>query len=452
MAASANTDVKDHLLHFLKSNGFIIQGVDKDDRVITHTKMDGGKYSIPPEAMPEFYRAYGMNLLNKKTLCYIEKNTPVFVLHFDIDFHSLFDEARTMAFCTVLCDAVNEYFTTPKTAIVCAILDEAGERKGPGLHILFPRAFVDTEAACAVWAGVVARCEEKLPWGTEVWGTTIDVAVLREKGSLRMVGSDKSERCPKCLNGHEKKCCEYCEGKGNILLGKVYWPWRMLPENDKTKEELQNMRANQGHAAHRCTIQSTRDKCSDDFYLPEGAPTPFKRKTKRSSDFVRGDENARFPRKGNPERIMLATEQLDALTQAIRNYDANFSQLVIRDVARCTGRDRRCWIRVRGFNDRFCLNKCALHSSNQIYFELSTGGLCQRCFSTKADVRDGGYKCSEFQGPLRQVPPGVAAVLGTFEEPTLPPPTAAAAKRRKANSSELVCYGGYYQVTPDASF
>jgi hypothetical protein len=173
----------------------------------------------------------------------------------------------------------------------------------------------------------------------------------------------------------------------------------------------------------------------------------------RKGEFYRADENSRLPKKSDSMTLTLNAEQLEALTQTIRSYDPNYGQLVVRDVVRAQG---CCWARVRGFNDRFCLNKCALHTSNQIYFELTGRGIRQRCYSHKAEVRVCGFKCSDFKGPLKLMPAALVALLGDGEAST--PVRSAeeqsrakrpAAKRHKPNSSELVCYGGYHQITPD---
>jgi hypothetical protein len=438
-------------MHYFNSHGFTVKRGDKQKREPTHLSMSGGSYCVPPDALDGLHAAYGQDLLCNRTHFLVEKNTPIFALHFDVDFHSLLDEGLTQAFLEVLHAAVNEYFAKSKKAIVCAILDKEGRRIGPGLHILFPTAFVDSETACIIWAGVVARCEEKLPWGTEVWGTTVDVAVLREKGSLRMVGSDKWGKCDHCSNdAHARTCCAYCDGKGGVALGKIYWPWRMLPDTEGTRQELEDMRLNPAHAARRCSIQTRHEKCSEDFQRPEGAPLPF---VQRKGEFYRADENSRLPKKGDSMTLTPNAEQLEALTQTIRSYDPNYGQLVIRDVIRAQG---CCWARVRGFNDRFCLNKCGLHTSNQIYFELTGRGIRQRCYSSKAEVRACGFKCSDFKGPLKLMPAALVALLGDGE--ALTPVRSAeeqgrvrrpAAKRHKPNSSELVCYGGYHQITPD---
>jgi len=438
-------------MHFLKDRECIVKKGDL--RAITHTRMDGGgggKFHVCPEALSEFFAAYGMELHNERPLFYIEKNTPVFVLHFDIDFSSLMDEERTSAFCATLHAAVNEYFHRPKKAIVCAIIDAEGRRKGPGLHIIFPKAFVSTGMACAIWAGVVARCEEKLPWGADTWAKTVDVAVLAEKGSLRMVGSDKCETCSDCRGGPDCKYCANCGQAGKVACGKVYWPWRMIPDDAETRQELDDMHSNRAHAARACSIQSSRDKPSEDFAVPPGAPLPSKYAATKGC-MIRAGNDGIPPQGRNSEAVSLGHDVLAALTQSLREYDPHFDQLVIRDVMRCSGRMPRCFIRVRGFNDRFCLNKASEHTSNQIYFVLSAKGLSQRCYSPKLETREGGCHCKNFEGPVKTVPDAImAALLDSSDGPQEAAPARAPNKRQKRDGTGLVCHGGFYHISPDA--
>jgi hypothetical protein len=427
-----------------------------DTRPVTHTRLNGGKFHVPPEATEEFYAAYGMDLHHRRPLFYTEMNTPVFAMHFDIDFPDLMEEAPTLEFCQVVHGAVAQYFKRPLTMIVCAILDDDGlQRKGPGLHLIFPKAMVDTPRACAIWAGVVARCEEHLRWGRETWATVIDVGVLREKGSLRMIGSDKCEVCPSCRNGSDKKFCPQCNQSGHMARGKIYWPWKILPETPETLQQLADMNSNKAHAVRVCSVRTNRDAVSEDFEVPPGAPLPSKVVARRGGEVqMLRTFNDRITSKAaefrNLETKVLPEDLLELLSESIRCYDPHYSQLVIRDVKASSV---HCVVRVHGFHDRYCLNKGSEHTSNQIYFSLTSKGLCQRCWSKKAVERCGGCACQDFRGPMRVVHSRVMqAVFERSDEPLLQitdGQTQAPKKPRKDSATGLVCYGSSYHVYPD---
>lgn len=449
MVPAGTLAAPDSLMQFFRTRNCIIK--QGEERKITHMRMDGGyggKFHIPPEALTEFYTAYGTELYNERPLFYIEKNTPIFMMHFDVDFPSLMEEDRTVAFCETLHAAVAEYFQTPRKAVVCAILDVTGARKGAGLHILFPKTYVNEEMACAVWAGVVARCEEKLPWGRDTWEKVVDVAVLAEKGSLRMVGSDKCVDCPSCHNNLEqKKFCPHCNQRGKISCNKIYWPWKTFPNTPLNQQELDDMRLNKAHAARYCSIQSARDKPSEDFAIPVGAPLA---KLVAKCRLTRVGNNAMPMQAPCSEALSLRSEILEALTQSIRNYDSHFGQLLIRDVVKLSSKPPRCWIRVRGYHDRYCLNKGCEHASNQIYFVLTTKGLSQRCYSKKLELRDSGRYCKDFEGPPKPVPDEViTTLLDTPQERRAISPARASKKRPRTEGVALVCYGGFYHISPD---
>lgn len=447
MVPAGGEAAPDSLLQFVITNNCIIK--KGDDRTVTHTRMDGGKFHIPPEALAGFYAAYGAELYNERLLYYIEKNTPIFMMHFDIDFPSLMEEDRTEAFCETLHAAAAEYFQRPRSAVVCAILDATGARRGVGLHILFPDTWVDAAMACAVWAGVVARCEEKLPWGRDTWAKVVDVAVLAEKGSLRMVGSDKCKDCPSCHNGREeKKFCPCCNQKGTLPLGKIYWPWKIFPKTPSNQRTLDDLLLSKAHAARYCSIQSGRETPSKDFAIPAGAPRPATLSARSTiCRMIRPGDNA-MPKSGGT--LSLSSEMLEALTQSIRDYDPHFGQLIIHDVAKATGKPCRCWIRVRGYHDRYCLNKGCEHASNQIYFVLSAKGLSQRCYSKKPELRRSGCFCKDFEGPPKPVPDEVmTTLLDVPQERRAVSPARGAKKRARTEGAELVCYGGFHHMSPD---
>jgi len=461
---------KSHTLKFLNTEKCIVKKTDNDGRVPTHTKMDGGSFHIPDGAMAGFYAAYGMDLHDGNQLFFIERNTPVFVLHFDVDFSTIEDEAKTAEFCTVLHAAASEWFKAPRTAVVCAVLADTGERKSAGLHVLFPEAFVDAPMACAIWAGVVARCEEKLPWGRGCWEKVLDVQVLAERGSLRMVGSDKSSTCHHCKgSAEEKKFCHICNGAGRIPHGKVYWPWRVFPETPESLRRLQDMISNQAHAVRACSVRSARETPSEDFCRPPGAPLEglLKPSSGKKLKMLRAG-NEKLPKAVKKfETLRLADDVLECLTRSIRAYEPQYESLVIRDVTKCHGgKHPYCFVRVQGFNDRFCLNKGSEHTSNQVWFLITTRGICQKCYSKKSEARLGGCPCQVYEGPPKKVEPIVLEALLGNPEMIAEAPAARAARRASSSSpvrrtrprtaAATVCdkgaaatWGGFHQVTAD---
>jgi len=458
----------------------------------THTRMDGkygGCFHVPWQCMDEFYNAYGNDISHGRDLFFIEKNTDVFRLHFDVDFPTLTEEARTLEFCKVLHAAVAEYFEEPKWAVVCAVLDEQRQqRKAPGLHVIFPEANVDSQTALTIWAGVVERCQQKLSWCADDWAKVLDLGVLRHKGSLRMVGSKKSVKCGACGDGAGRGNCTQCHFQGRVTCDKIYWPWRVLHRDDAVAEaKLADLRANEAHAVKTCSIRTPFDAPSQDFKTPPGAPLPGKLRRDRNKD--RPDEILRrdgcaFPTKAKKELLVLQPEVLESLLRSIRAYHERFAELLVLDVVKVGGGGGGrgggycCWVRVRGFNDRYCLNKGSAHNSSQVYFCVSFRGLTQKCFSKKPTAYAGGCACDAFEGPARPVSELVARALLADQAPpeeapgaagpapapaAAPPPRAAAPpassssgsgrKRGRGEAGEagdgLVCYAGFYHMLHD---
>ena len=452
---------RDVIIQFFHTNDCVLK--QKDDRPKTHLSMDGrggGKFHVPFELMNDFYAAYGEELAKGRRLSYVEVNTAVYKLHFDVDFPEQVSDERLCEFCRVLCEAVAEYYPQESLeAIACVTFDSSMQRTGRGLHVVFPGVLVTSEISLKIWPGVVSRCEERLDWCTDLWETILDFSVLRENGSLRMVGSDKCQKCSNCQDvALMRKSCDVCQASGKVYLDKVYWPWKVFPETELSEKTMHYLE-NRAHAAKRCSIRSSAEKPSPGFVLPAGAPLEAAwqkgaRALKR--DFGKG----RLPSSGKQERLQLTREQEQVLTNSIREYDENFQSLSLLDVTRRRV-DREiwdvCYVRVKGFNDRFCLNKGATHTSSQIYFEVSHKGLCQACFCQKSDARKSGECCRKYRGLPKPLPPEFISMLlkrepsSQQQETPFTESLAHAQKKRKLEKLEaLVTFGNFFLITPDA--
>jgi hypothetical protein len=400
------------------------------DAVLTHTLMCGtmgGKLAIPPELLEAFYDAYGRDASLGRKLYVVEVHTlPCFIMHLDVDFKALEQPERVQAFCELVHATVAEYYRDPVDTIVCAVLDERGERRpgAAGLHFIFPRTAVTTEQALCIRAGIVARCLAQLPWGGD-WEHIIDISVLSNKGGkLRMVGSDKCRACPQCaLGGCTNAACQF----GRVCENKLYWPWKWLPVTETTQRELGYVQDNKARAAKLCSVRCRNpEKSRADFAPPRMAPLPSRLVPERVNG--RGVRNAEGGlvyalrgQEGAHERgfAVLHVEEalLDALQQEIRNYHPNYGQLSIKRGGLLRSQDADSaatyLVKVRGYGERFCCNKGAEHRQNVVYFAISRrgGSIYQRCHCVKTEIRAGGCSCREYSGRRQMLPPDVFAAL-----------------------------------------
>ena len=411
-----------------------------EDEKITHTALDGmcgGKFSVPSRLLEDFYDAYGRDMYQGTPLYLAERHTePVFVMHLDIDFKALEQPDRVQAFCELIQNTVSDYYCLPVKSIVCAVVDDGGNRKpgAPGLHFIFPKTHVTRDQALLLRAGIVARCHAQLPWGGD-WDTIIDISVLSNKGgALRMIGSDKCRKCIDCERGNS--CTQAnCRFK-HVSENKVYWPWKVYPDDASSHEYWQHL-SNKAYAVKQCTVRSPPDAQSrPDFTPPALAPSaslmvPAKSGRARSRNAEGGFVFDLRSSEDKPERGFEAAQLDEAshaeLLYAIQRYHGMYANLSIKrgGISRCLQRDGEMSyiIKVQGFGDRYCCNKQDVHKSSTIYFFYlaKQNRICQKCFCKKDTIRAGGSSCVEFRGERKFLPDRLSAIL-------LNPENAAAAR------------------------
>lgn len=420
-------------IDFVSRNRYIIRGQDHATP-LTHLLMDGekgGKLSIPTEATDGFFAAYAQDLNAGTPLFVVEKRTPVFKFCLDVDFKKVYPTADIRRFVDATCHEVAKYFTPkpeviPKEAhcIVCAVTDEDNNRKAPGLHLIFPFAPVQEDAAKWIRAGVVHNLHD-LDGFDENWNTVIDISIITTSG-LRMVGSDKCRTCTACKNIKDnRQCCCVCNRRGKTAENKIYWPWEVFPSDHPDMIKcLENMKQNKGHAARICSIRLGSDVSqAGTFRVPPFAPgmgTKRKRAGKSTGDdpdkqFTLEDDSPEFPRAKTGKVLNLSPQAMTLLTEAIRNFHSAYSNIKVKDVTEIKQTKGSSvptlWIRVCGYGSRFCLNKGLDHTSQNIYFTASpTTGLAQKCFSRKDIQRQCG-KCESFTSTYKPLGSKLRALL-----------------------------------------
>lgn len=423
----ASSKNRSELISFLSRNGFLVRGRIHPGTELTHTLMDGyggGRICLPDSAIDGFMAAYGIDLHNNLKLYVIERRTPIFKMHFDLDLKTMHDDAVTKDILEVLQQEVSK-FVTPEMeretwAIACAVLnDQQATRTALGLHVVFPWLLVDTEQALWIRSSVICSLRQRFPTLESDWDIVVDVAVLTSNG-FRMVGSDKCRDCTTCHNARDARpFCADCCCQGRLPEGKIYWPWETFPV-EATSALRTELKSNKAHAVLMCStrVPLSRQVATPRFTIPVGAPPPSVRR-KVSSAANRIEDRDYELRESMPCNLRLRTEAIDvsqelkdALRETLVHHNVKYSALEPVSLDRLLGvRHRASFsLKVRGFGCRYCQNKQEEHTQQTVYFIISRSGISQRCYSRKHIHRHSGL-CEKYASPATCLLPSLICLL-----------------------------------------
>lgn len=417
---------RSELIHFLSRNDFLIRGRTQAGVELTHTLMDGnggGRICLPDHAMDGFMAAYGSDLRNNINLYVIERRTPVFKMHFDLDLKIMHDDATTKSILNFIQEEVSKFITPgldrETWCVACAIIGKDMERKGLGLHIVFPWLLVDTNQALWIRASVVCCLRQQFYEIETDWETIVDVAVLTSNG-FRMVGSDKCRDCQTCHNSRDARpFCADCCCQGRLPEGKIYWPWETFPMS-QTHTLREELAGNQSHAVQMCStrVPQSRQVVTPRFVIPVGAPPPSMLKKIPAANAKIHDKQYQLceSKSGNlrlrTEAVTITPEIRTALHETLAHHNAKYATLELVSLDRLLGvRHRASFsLKVRGFGCRYCQNKQDEHTRQTVYFIISRDGISQRCYSRKSIQRHFGL-CEKYASPSTCLLPSLICQL-----------------------------------------
>lgn len=223
----------------------------------THLLMNGGALCVPSEFLPEFYRLYAQDVMEKSMrIFFVTQRDDVFSLFFDYDLCTKRPEARNLDPTDIvnlqrITGAVYDYITStvgnlPSITFRAYVCGRDPVVKGKeadalsnsiGYHLTFKHIVVSSEAAQVIRLAVLRAFEGVPEEPGQPWVNVIDEHVYVGNG-IRMLGSRKMEIC-KTNKWHEKKqYCPECESRNRKDTGKVYdyvgWIDTSRPEHNNS--------------------------------------------------------------------------------------------------------------------------------------------------------------------------------------------------------------------------
>lgn len=421
----------------------------KQTKETTHLMLNGGMLAIPPEKHEQFLRAYAADLCfpGRSPQFLVEKKTNPFFFFFELDFigdHPLSDDEKG-SLCSFIQKTIAACFTKRKVyahQLKCAayVADTKlmrDNRYKTGIHLIW-RFPININSAWMlrriVLNAIKAEMEKETATATETttpsipvpsvsWEDVLDPAVLKANG-LRMVGSNKSEPCPKCKGGlclGTAIACNTCSGTGKVDVGRPYYFFRLYnmdgTVDNAGSEELGFMDQEAAiRGSIRCVdatkawvidwdnagvqknmieqqVQAERSSSSgngkrpytdtlDDMKALDGGEPAYL----KLAEFI----NTNFPGSPVPTKI---TRCFPPKIEKTNGDRASLS----RSLSGITTTSARPPCYFVNSNCKFCANVGGEHNSSKVYFIVYPSKAVQRCYSQKDVVRSfGNCPCNNF--------------------------------------------------------
>ena len=408
----------------------------------THLLMDCGRLYIPDTQMSYFYKHLASDIKRGVKNYIIERRTPIFKFHIDID---VFDKEETSY--EIIKDWIldvqkimKEFYPKLSSAQRCVIVCTTDIKRNAiklgkvfvkvGVHLIWPNIYTNQEYALTLRKAFIQKLEEKHgkrpKWN--IWEDVFDDTVYTQNG-LRMVGCSKMQRCKPCRGrANAEGICpdDKCNGSGLIDQGRIYQVTDVIDGSGITVDKvLKTLEGDPLKLVLTTSIRTTETNANKQTYPEWFDPNFFEHndnlfKNNKKKTFYRNTTSLTPEDSAGAKRLHLDNKQkLELDDERFENIQWWFKQkdlpldselpevyrnIQIIDVYVCKGNDESIYYIVRT-NCAFCLNYGKEHASNTIYFIINKYGLYQKCFC-RCDTTEGRKDglCKDFRSGAYMIP------------------------------------------------
>jgi hypothetical protein len=355
--------------------------------------LDGGSLYVPDSQYYDFLAAYAADIAAGVRHYVIERATPVVRWYADLDIvaDAPMTTERLERLAATTARALAEARPAGSPLIVLtAPSKRVNDGTKTGVHLVAPSLRVSQEEAVALRAVVVAALTRDLtdaPRGG--WDAAVDEAVYRN-GSLRLVGSRKTEPCARCA-GDRRTGCGACQ-RGRVDAGRPYGLAAMVNAGGARQPAWEAaLRANPALLVKRASIRSFEQAAA--------------------SSSAHGGRVA-IARRRAPPRASSSTTTLAGLVACAEALPEAHRTLRVATYRPC-GSVGSVALHVEGEGDRYCANVGRTHRSSTVWYVASWDGLRQRCFCKKG-------ACATFAGRAVPLTADARVALGVATSCGLP--------------------------------
>ena len=362
-------DTLSPLRKWVISNKYFIKTSDSRDKKAeaTHYLLDGGIWKIPLNEYQTFLQLLATDL-NFGEKHYISENkTSVFKFICDLDFYDqdIITVVQVEKVVKVIQGIVNEYFGDQRIIICGADNKIVNELVKSGFHLVFPKLWITVETSKKLRILIIDKLIETFQERETYnkWEDVVDLSIYEDNG-LRMVGCRKIGICKVCKNKKEtRETCEKCNGAGKIDENRIYKPVAVLPHNQEYLESISKdiyIMLLETSIFNYCQLEATSLLKQINIEL---APV---KKSKRIKGESVSTENG-------------INSKIESFIR--KNFKEHYSKCCVKKV---TKNENIYYIEI---DDNFCMNVNRNHTSSNIYFQITTSGISQRCYCRKESTQ-----------------------------------------------------------------
>lgn len=405
---------------WLYQNRFLGQHVT----TFTHLLLSGGKVNIPQEEHKTMCKYYAKDVVAGNPNYITEMRTPVFKFHMDIDLlgEQEIEIDEIIDYCKTIQECIKQFITwknpknnkSRKFMMVISISPEQTKIKENkeyikyGVHLNWPYLKVNTYIASFLREGCIQYLIQKYGERHEdnTWEDVIDKTVYTNNG-LRWIYSDKANTCPDC-KGRKKNsnnpeqhmpCCA-CQDSGKIPCNRIYELLTILDgDNNILVKELSLLSKKTFSHVLKC-VELLSIQCFDkDTNIEINEPFP---NWYRVVDIVIQTKENKKRKEKNPivqdnvsetgeikkafailEHIYDDDNRYKQIEQFITNFlPEEYEDARIIEILFCGKKNSKHRSYVVRTDSKYCQNIQDDHTSNHVYFVITSEKINQRCFNT----------------------------------------------------------------------
>jgi hypothetical protein len=383
----------------------------------THVSLLGwpyGRLLIPDNKHGSWLTEYTKELQRGvHSLYFAEHKTPVFRMHFDLDFTQ--PSPVPLDYLQKIGRAANTVFrefypglgvdSEEWSILLLTAPPKPVEKDGvhlvkSGCHMIWPYLYVDQGIALQLRLNLLAhitRTWPARPEGANSYEDVVDETVLKSNG-LRMYGSDKASKCKDC-RGVRKKC-EKCHGMGTVVENRAYTlAQAVTPAGEPDEATTSALRANLFACVNISSIRVSNKQPTPGFVVPPHAVSNDSVKKARSKAHKRKVAGGGPPGSEAIDRSCPVFTHLENYIRTRLSTEFKWVGIDLKHIF--LQRNKGVYIcKVDGPGSLYCQHVGRAHSSSTIYFEVDKHGISQRCFSPKVT---NGVSCKSYRGTKVQM-------------------------------------------------